>query len=130
MDMGCATAVQAKARVVRHGTIQEQRDRRVALVPGQWRLSCRRDGQRVDRVEALGRHDDALRLVAELRPYWAYSVRWQEGLRWTEAALERAEDASPLVRAAALLAWVELAGPRRGDRFRASLEQARLACRA
>ena len=72
-----------------------------------------------------GRHDDALGLVAELRPYWAYSVRWQEGLRWTEAALERAEDASPPVRAAALLAWAEAVGPRPPDRFRANLEQAR-----
>jgi predicted ATPase/DNA-binding SARP family transcriptional activator len=72
-----------------------------------------------------GRHDDALRLVAELRPYWAFSVHWPEGLRWTEAALERSEDASPPLRAAALLAWAQLAGPRRGERFRASLEQAR-----
>jgi predicted ATPase/DNA-binding SARP family transcriptional activator len=71
-----------------------------------------------------GRHDDALRLVAELWPYWVYSVRWQEGLRWTEAALERAEDASPPVRAAALLGWAEQVGPRRPDRFRPILEQA------
>jgi predicted ATPase/DNA-binding SARP family transcriptional activator len=76
-------------------------------------------------VIETGRHDYALRLVAELRPYWAFSVRWQEGLRWTEAALERSEDASPSLRAAALLAWAQLAGPRSGDRFRASLEQAR-----
>ena len=66
-----------------------------------------------------GRRDDALRLVAELGPYWSYSFRWQEGLRWTEAALERAGDAPPPLRAAALLAWAELFGPRRGDRFRA-----------
>jgi predicted ATPase/DNA-binding SARP family transcriptional activator len=72
-----------------------------------------------------GRHDDALRLVAAVGPYWAYSFRWQEGLRWTEAALEPAGDAPPPLRAAALLAWAELVGPRRGDRFRASLEQAR-----
>jgi predicted ATPase/DNA-binding SARP family transcriptional activator len=72
-----------------------------------------------------GRHDDALRLVAELWPYWAYSVRWREGLRWTEAALKRAEDAPPPLRAAALLAWGELVGPRRADRFRVNLEQAR-----
>jgi predicted ATPase/DNA-binding SARP family transcriptional activator len=72
-----------------------------------------------------GRHDDALRLVAELWPYWAYSVRWQEGLRWTEVALERAADASPPLRAAALLARAEVVGPRGGDRFRASLEEAR-----
>ena len=72
-----------------------------------------------------GRHDDALRLVAELCPYWAHSVLRQEGLRWTEAALDRAEDASPPFRAAALLAWAEAVGPRRADRFRANLEQAR-----
>jgi hypothetical protein len=72
-----------------------------------------------------GRHDDALQLVAELGPYWSYSFRWQEGLRWTEAALERAGDAPPPLRAAALLAWAKLIGPRRGDRFRAKLEQAR-----
>jgi predicted ATPase/DNA-binding SARP family transcriptional activator len=71
-----------------------------------------------------GRHDDALRLVAELRPYWAYSARWQEGLRWTEAALERAESASPPLRAVPLLAWAEMVGPRHGDRFRTNLEQA------
>ena len=34
VDMGRAAAVQAEVRVVRHGTIQEQRDGRVALVPG------------------------------------------------------------------------------------------------
>ena len=34
MDVGRAAAVQAEVRVVRHGSIQEQRDRRIALVPG------------------------------------------------------------------------------------------------
>jgi hypothetical protein len=73
-----------------------------------------------------GRHDDALRLVAELGPYWSYSFRSQEGLRWTEAALEQAGDAPPPLRAAALLASAHaIGGPRRGDRFRANLEQAR-----
>ena len=72
-----------------------------------------------------GRRDDALRLVAELGPYWSFSFRWHEGLRWTDAALEHAGDAPPPLRAAALLAWARLFGPRRGDRFRATLEQAR-----
>ena len=72
-----------------------------------------------------GRRDDALRLVAELGPYWRDSFRSQEGLRWTEAALEQAGEAPPSLRAAALLAWAFLFGPRRGDRFRVNLEQAR-----
>ncbi len=72
-----------------------------------------------------GRHDDALRLVAELGSYWWDSFRWPEGLRWTEAALEDAGDASPPLRAAALLAWAKLFGPRRGERFRNNLEEAR-----
>jgi predicted ATPase/DNA-binding SARP family transcriptional activator len=72
-----------------------------------------------------GRRDDALRLVAELGPYWSDNFRWQEGLRWTETALEQAAGAPPTLRAAALLAWARLFGPRRGDRYRISLEQAR-----
>ena len=72
-----------------------------------------------------GRRDDALRLVVALGPYWRDSIRTQEGLRWTEAALEPAADALPTMRAAALLAWASLFGPRRGDRFRVNLEQAR-----
>ena len=58
-------------------------------------------------------------------PYWRDSFRSQEGLRWTEAALELAGDAAPPLQAAALLAWAWLFGPRRGDRFRVNLEQAR-----
>ena len=58
-------------------------------------------------------------------PYWCDSFRSQEGLRWTEAALEQAGDAPPPLRAAALLEWARLFGPRRGDRFRVNLEQAR-----
>ena len=76
-------------------------------------------------VMDAGRRDDALRLVAELGPYWRDSFRWQEGLRWTEAALEQAGDAAPSLRATALLEWARLFGPRRGERFRVNLEQAR-----
>ena len=72
-----------------------------------------------------GRRDDALRLVAELCPYWSGSFRWQEGLRWIDAGLERAHDAPAPLRAAALFAWARLFGPRRGDPFRDNLEQAR-----
>jgi predicted ATPase/DNA-binding SARP family transcriptional activator len=76
-------------------------------------------------VTDAGRREDALRLVAQLGPYWSFSFRWHEGLRWTEEALELAGDAPPPLRAAALLAWARLFGPRRGDRFRVTLEQAR-----
>jgi predicted ATPase/DNA-binding SARP family transcriptional activator len=71
-----------------------------------------------------GRRDDTLRFVAELGPYWRDSFRSQEGLRWTEAALKQAADAPAPLRAAALLEWAWLFGPRRGDRFRVNLEQA------
>jgi predicted ATPase/DNA-binding SARP family transcriptional activator len=76
-------------------------------------------------VVDAGRRDDALRLVAELGSCWSFNFRWHEGLRWTEAALALAHDAPPPLRAAALLAWARLFGPRSGDRFRTTLEQAR-----
>jgi predicted ATPase/DNA-binding SARP family transcriptional activator len=72
-----------------------------------------------------GRNDDALRLVSELGPYWFHSFRAQEGLRWTESALAEANASPPELRASALLEWARISGPRRGDQFHRSLEEAR-----
>jgi hypothetical protein len=72
-----------------------------------------------------GRDNEALRLVGELGPYWFDSFRAHEGRRWTEAALAQAEGAAPTLRAEALLEWAGMFGPRRGERFRRSLEEAR-----
>ena len=112
LTVACDATPQLRTRdrlAFQAGLDQEMPNVRVAL---SWVIDARR-------------RDDALRLVAELGPYWCDSFRSQEGLNWTEAALEQAGDAPPTLRAAALLEWARLFGPRRGDRFRVNVEQAR-----
>jgi predicted ATPase len=64
----------------------------------------------------------ALQLVAVLGEYWWRSHRWEDGLPWIDAALERACDASRGARATALLYRARLAGSRRHQRYRADVE--------
>jgi tetratricopeptide (TPR) repeat protein len=64
----------------------------------------------------------ALELVAASGEYWWRTHRWEDGLPWIDAALERAHDASPGARATALLYRARLAGSRRHERYRADLE--------
>jgi hypothetical protein len=71
------------------------------------------------------RGDDALRLVGALGRYWWDSSRYQEGLRWTDAALAAEGATSSALRARALLEGAQLVGPRRAERFIAQLEAAR-----
>jgi predicted ATPase len=50
------------------------------------------------------RAESMLRLVGDLGDYWWSSSRWEEGLRWLNAALSHAGSASEQARAKALLA--------------------------
>ena len=63
-----------------------------------------------------GRAELALQLVAALGEYWWRSYRWEDGLPWIDAALERARDALPGARATALLYRARLVGTRRHQR--------------
>jgi predicted ATPase/class 3 adenylate cyclase len=78
---------------------------------------------------ALEHHDAelALQLVGELGKYWWHTHRSEEALRWIDAVLELGRDASPRLRAAALLNRGRLTDVRRSDKpnrndLQASLE--------
>jgi hypothetical protein len=78
---------------------------------------------------ALEQHDAelALQLVDELGGYWWHRHHSEDALRWIDAALELGRDASPRLRAAALLNRGRLTDVRRADKpnrddLQASLE--------
>jgi predicted ATPase len=78
---------------------------------------------------ALGQHDAelALQLVDALGDYWWHTHHAEDAIRWIDAALELGRDASPRLRAAALLNRGRLTDVRRSDKpnredLQASLE--------
>jgi predicted ATPase/class 3 adenylate cyclase len=64
---------------------------------------------------AARRPESALPLVDELGEYWFRTHHYEDGLRWVDAALELARDASPLLRAGALLTRGRLTAIRQSD---------------
>jgi predicted ATPase/class 3 adenylate cyclase len=75
----------------------------------------------------VGRPEPALQLVGELGAYWWHTHHSDDALRWIDAALELGRDASPCLRAGALLNRGRLTDVRRSDKpnrrdLQASLE--------
>jgi predicted ATPase len=62
------------------------------------------------------RPEPALQLVGELGDYWFHTHHSEDGLRWINATLELAGDASPLLRAGALLTRGRLTDVRHSDK--------------
>jgi predicted ATPase/class 3 adenylate cyclase len=70
------------------------------------------------------RPEPALQLVDELGDYWWHTHHSEDALRWIDAALELGRDASPRLRAAALLNRGRLTDVRRSDKpYRGDLEE-------
>jgi predicted ATPase/DNA-binding SARP family transcriptional activator len=68
--------------------------------------------------------DLAMRLVVALGEYWWRGSRWQDGLPWLDAALERGSAAAPEPRAWTLLYRARLTGIRRYERYRTDMQAA------